>query len=39
MRERIRGDIAGGLSNHLYGGYAMPGYPFHGYTLEDLHYF
>jgi hypothetical protein len=30
MRERIRGDMGGNLSHQLYGGYATPGYPFHG---------
>ena len=29
MRERIRADMGGNLSN-FYAGYAMPGYPYHG---------
>merc|ERR1711871_387835 len=30
MREKIRGDVTSSLPEALYGGYSMPGYPFHG---------
>jgi len=30
MREKIRGDVTSSLPESLYGGYNMPGYPFHG---------
>jgi hypothetical protein len=30
MREKIRTDVTSSLPDALYGGYSMPGYPFHG---------
>merc|ERR1711871_177007 len=33
MREKIRGDVTSSLPEALYGGYSMPGYPFHGQSV------